>query len=68
MVLHEESVDEPVINQLKSVFQTVLKIADTKIKQFELNQFQNLKANLFKYSLKIDNRNLKKGKVYTYVT
>ncbi len=68
MVIHSEAVDEPVLVQLKSAFQTVITIEDTKAKAAELNQFSALNLNqIFKFTLKIDNRNLTKGKVYPYV-
>jgi hypothetical protein len=67
MVLHEDSIDEVILSQFGSVFQTIIQVNDTKMKLNEINEFSKLKSQVFKFHLQIEHRNLKKGKVYPYV-
>jgi hypothetical protein len=67
-ILHREAVDDSVTAQLKSVFQTVITVTDTCVSLNELNQFTSLNLkDVYKYHVEIENRNFKKGKVYSYV-
>lgn len=67
MVVHKDSLDETVLNQLKSVFQTVINVNDTNLKQNELLLFSKLNKQIFKYNLKIDCRNSKTAKNISHV-
>ncbi|CAF0884555.1 unnamed protein product [Brachionus calyciflorus] len=66
IVANQDSLDSGVLNQLKQVFQTVIYVNDTKMKQNELNLFSKLNKQIFKYNLKIEHRNLRSFKVLTH--
>ena len=68
MSLNVDLLDDAIVSQVKSVFQTVISVNDTKIKTSEASQFSKLNAPVFKYDILIENRNVKKGKVYPYVS
>jgi hypothetical protein len=65
MVLHEDSIEETIVSQMKSLFQTVIQISDTKLKPSDV-QIMARKQN-FKYVLKINQRNLVTSKTVVHV-
>jgi len=65
MVLHEDSIEKTIVNQMKSLFQTVIQISDTKLKQTDA-QFISRKQ-IFKYVLKINQKNLVTSKTVVHV-
>lgn len=67
MTVHEESIDQTVINQLKLIVQTVVQITDTSLKQHDLKQFPKLNKHLFKYNLTVDNKSYRSFKVISHV-
>lgn len=56
MVIHKDSIDQSVLNQFKSIFQTV--INSNKI---------NFNSNVFRYSIEIESKNQKSAKLTLYV-
>ena len=67
MVVHQDSLDETIFNQIKSCFQTTID-ATQAIKKTDL-ALKKLNGNLFKYELKIKHKNLKSSsKVLAYVS
>jgi hypothetical protein len=58
MVLHKDSLDDSLINQFKSIFQTVIYSKSMSLNTNEAN---------FKYQIEIDNRNFKSAKTTIYV-
>lgn len=67
MVLHEDSIDKTVINQLSLLVQTMIRICDTTLKPSDLTQFGTLNKHLFKYHLSIDNRSYRNFKIKNFV-
>lgn len=66
-IVHEQSLNIDVLNQIRQLFQTVVYINDTKMRQDEMTMFSKLSKYIFKFSLKIDHRSWKTSKVLTYV-
>ena len=67
MVVHQDSLDETILNQIKSCFQTIID-TDLSLKKID-RTFNKMNANLFKYELKIKHKNFKtSSKVLTYVS
>ena len=56
MVIHKDSIDQSVLNQFKSIFQTV--INSNKI---------NFNSNVFRYLIEIESKNQKSAKLTLYV-
>jgi hypothetical protein len=68
MIAHEDCLDEPIMNQLKSVFQTSITILDTSLNSNDLLLTKSSsQGEIFKYKLKIDQRNLLTNKMTNYV-
>lgn len=66
-IAHEETLNTEVLNQIRQIFQTVIYINDTKMRQDEMIMFSKLNKLILKYSLRIDHRSLKTSKILTYV-
>ena len=66
-IVHEQSLNIGVLNQIRQLFQTVVYINDTKMRQDEMTMFSKLSKQIFKFSLKIDHRSFRTSKVLTYV-
>lgn len=66
MVLHEDSIEETIVNQMKSLFQTVIQITDTKQKPTDLQL--GSRKQIFKFVLKINQRNLVTSKTIVHVS
>ena len=58
MVLHEDSIEEASLNQIKSGFQTVIQIGDTKLNKNE-QLLCKLNKKIYKYDMKIKQRSSK---------
>ena len=58
MVLHEDSIEEANLNQIKSAFQTVIQIGDTKLNKNE-QLLCKLNKKIYKYDMKIKQRSSK---------
>jgi hypothetical protein len=65
MVLHEDSIEESIVNQMKPLFQTVIQIYDTKLNSADVQSIS--RKQIFKYVLKINQRNLITSKTVVYV-
>jgi hypothetical protein len=67
MVVHQDSLDDTILNQIKSCFQTII---DTGLYLKKTDRaFNKMNGNLFKYELKIKQKNFKtSSKVLTYVS
>jgi hypothetical protein len=68
MVVHQDSIDETILNQIKSCFQTIVDTNDKTLKKTNLI-FNKLNKNLLKYELKIKHKNFKSStKISSYVS
>jgi hypothetical protein len=67
MVVHQDSMDETILNQIKSCFQTIVDTNEKTLKKTNLI-FNKLNKNLLKYELKIKHKNFKSStKISSYV-
>ncbi len=67
MVVHQDSIDETILNQIKSCFQTIVDTNEKTLKKTNLI-FNKLNKNLLKYELKIKHKNFKSStKISSYV-
>lgn len=64
-VLHADSVDQSFLSQFSSIFQTIVRITNTRL---EASELLKLKSATFKYDIQVDHRNLKSYKVITNVS
>ena len=67
MVVHQDSIDETILNQIKSCFQTIADTNEKTLKKTNLI-FNKLNTNLLKYEIKIKHKNFKSStKISSYV-
>jgi len=64
MLIHKDSVDKTVLNQIISVFQTVINIKEN---QFSVSESKSGKKKLAKYDIQMTHKNMKSSKVKLFV-
>jgi len=64
MLVHKDSVDRNVLNQIISTFQTVINVKEKKSNLSDL-KFSNKK--LFKYDIQLTHKNIRSSKVKSFV-
>lgn len=68
MVIHRDSVEETVLNQIESTFQTVINVTQLQSTFLSTKPGEMSKKETLKYDLNISNRNLKSAIVKLYVS
>ncbi len=65
MVIHQDSIEETSLNQIKTCFQTIIDLNGTDLKKNDEIKFSK---HVFKYDLKIKQKNFKSSsKITNYV-
>lgn len=69
MLVHKDSIDEIVLNQIKSIFQTVVDVKENSSGHGSSsdNVKNNKKLELSKFDIKLTHKNMKSSKVKLYV-